>query len=576
MWLVRKPDRCREPVQSGMEDMQLHKVHLLSVNLLLLVSLHWQLVAATVMPNPVAQPISEEAQVNGLLTAGLIIKFAPALSSQFNLGAANASAAEQRALVQAAVSAQLQTLRSVAGMELAYERALTNDTYVVNLPQPIAPAQAATIAATLMARATDLGLVYVEPDYRRQAQLTPSDSYYDQQWHLQTFTPANDSSNLADAWNITTGSSTVVVAVLDTGIRFEHPDFAGRTVAGYDFVDDATTANDGDGRDSDPSDPGDWITVAESRSGPFRGCGASDSSWHGSHVAGILGAAGNDGVGIAGVTWQSPILPVRVLGKCGGLISDIADALRWAAGIDVAGVPHNNHPARVINLSLSGAGDCSNTEQSAINDVLNQGVVVVIAAGNSNQDAANYSPGNCHGVINVAATNRSGGRAAFSNYGTTVALSAPGGDNGGTAEDDILSTIDIGTQSPEAPGYAYYAGTSMAAPQVAGIAALMLAVNPSLTPAQIGQLLRTTVSPFPAGSSCTTTRCGAGIVNALAAVNAAANVAPTATPAPTTTPTPRPSATPTSTPTLAPTATIDVSLPFTDTRFLPLLHNRSR
>jgi serine protease len=556
--------------------MPLSRIHLLSVNILLLLSLHWQFVAAAAMPSPVDRPHSEEAAASGPLTPGLIIKFAPALSSKLNQAAANVTEAEQRAVVQAAVNAQLQTLSSVAGMELTYNRALTADTYVVSLPQPIEAAQAATMAETLMARATALGLVYVEPDHRRQAQLTPTDPLYEQQWHLQTFTATNDGISMADAWNITTGSSAVVIAVLDTGIRFEHPDFTGRTVAGYDFVDDAPTANDGDARDSDPSDPGDWITAAENRSGPFRGCGTSDSSWHGSHVAGILGAAGNDGVGIAGVTWQSPLLPVRVLGKCGGLISDIADALRWAAGIDVAGVPHNNHPARVINLSLSGAGACSNTEQNAINDVINQGAVVVVAAGNSNQDAASYSPGNCNGVINVAATNRGGNKAGFSNYGAAVALSAPGGDNGGDANDDILSTIDLGTQSPAEPGYAYYAGTSMASPQVAGIAALMLAVNPNLTPGQIGQLLRTTVNPFPAGSSCTTTRCGAGIVNALAAVNAAANVVPTATPAPTATATPRPTVTPTSTPTLAPTATIDVSLPFTDTRFLPLIHNRSR
>ena len=552
----------------------MHRLYLIPINLFLLVSLHWPLGSAGVTAMPIRQTARVNTTVNAPLTDQLMIKFTQPTSVLINQTAAAQRVADQAVAAQLAVTAQLQTLSSVADVALRYYRPMSGDAYVVKLPQPLEPARVATIAAKLMVAATDLGLTYVEPDYRRQAQLTPSDPLYEQQWHLQTFSATNDSSNLADAWNVTSGSSAVVIAVLDTGIRFDHPDFVGRTVAGYDFVGDVATANDGDARDSDPSDPGDWITAAESRSGPFRGCGASDSSWHGSHVAGILGAAGNDGVGIAGVTWQSPILPVRVLGKCGGLISDIADALRWAAGIDVAGVPHNNHPARVINLSLSGAGECSNTEQSAINDVVNQGVVVVIAAGNSNQDAANYSPGNCNGVINVAATNRSGSRAGFSNYGTAVALSAPGGDNGGTAEDDILSTIDLGTQSPAAPGYAYYAGTSMASPQVAGIAALMLAVNGGLTPPQIGQLLRTSVSPFPAGSSCTTTRCGTGIVNALAAVNAAANVAPTATPSPTATP--RPAVTPTSTPTLAPTATIDVSLPFTDTRYLPLIYNRRR
>ncbi len=550
--------------------MPLQRVHLILINLLLLFSVQWQLLTAAVMPQPLRQATSMDATVTAQLTDQLIIKFVPAATALGNQTGITATT------TQAAVTTQLQTLRTVANIELAYYRPMSGDAHVLKLPEAVEPARAQAIAARLMANAADLGLAYVEPDYRRQAQLTPSDPYYGEQWHLQATTANNYSGNLAEAWNVTTGSSSVVVAVLDTGIRAEHPDLVGRTVAGYDFVSDATVANDGDARDNDPSDPGDWITASESRFGPFRGCGASDSSWHGTHVAGILGATGNNGVGIAGVAWQSPILPVRVLGKCGGSVSDIADALRWAAGLEVAGVPANLHPARVINLSLAGAGSCSNTEQNAINEVINQGVVVVVAAGNSNQNAANYSPGNCHGVINVAATNRAGSKAAFSNYGATVALSAPGGDSGSETSADILSTIDLGTQGPQAAGYGYYAGTSMAAPQVAGIAALILARNGALTAAQVQQLLQSSTTDFPVGSSCTPTNCGTGIVNALAALNAADNLVTTPTPALTATTvsataTPRPLFTPTTVPTLTPTATIDGSLPLSTTHYLPLI-----
>ena len=182
---------------------------------------------------------------------------------------------------------------------------------------------------------------------------------------------------------------------------------------GYDFINDVTVSNDGDGRDTDPSDPGDY------------GCG-NGSSWHGTHVSGTIGAASNNGVGVTGVNWVSKILPARVLGVCGGYISDIADAIRWSAGIAVAGVPTNANPARVENLSLGGTEACSNTMQSAINDAVTRGTVVVVAAGNENADASTSEPANCDNVIAVGATTRTGGRASFSNYGSRVTLSAPG------------------------------------------------------------------------------------------------------------------------------------------------------
>lgn len=544
----------------------LKKLPLIALHLLLIISLHWQLPAraATLTSQQQTPAVSTTPSTTptDLLLDQLIIQFAATTAAPADASQVVAAQAD----TAAAVSAQLQTLSTVAGVTLAYERAMSGDAYVVKLPEAMALANVEAIAATLRADAANLGIAYVEPDYRRQAQLTPNDEAYGEQWNLSS----TYGINAANAWNVTTGSSAVVVAVLDTGIRTDHPELAGRTVGGYDFVADSRMANDGNSRDSDPSDPGDWITAAENSGGYFRGCGVSDSSWHGSHVAGILGAAANNSAGIAGVNWQSRILPVRVLGKCGGTVSDIVDAMRWAAGIAVNGVPHNDHPARVINLSLAGSGSCSATEQRAINDVISRGVTVVVAAGNSNENAANSSPGNCNGVINVAATDRAGSKASYSNYGTVVTISAPGGDS----DEAILSTIDLGAQGPQAPGYAAYAGTSMASPHVAGVVALMLAKNSSLTPTQVRQLLRAAVTQFPSGSSCNTSRCGSGIVDALAAVNAAA-ASVAATPTPTRTPTRKPTATPTRkgtpTPTFTPTATIDYNLPMTNTHYLPLI-----
>lgn len=183
--------------------------------------------------------------------------------------------------------------------------------------------------------------------------LVPNDPQYTNQWHYK----GTYGIDAPAAWDIITGSTDIVVAVIDTGIC-NHADLAGRYLPGYDFVSDVLVANDGGGRDGDASDPGDWITAAEDGSGYFAGCGASDSSWHGTHVAGTIGAASNNNFGVAGINWVSKILPVRVLGKCGGNTSDIIDGMRWAAGLTVAGVPANPYPAKVLNMSLGGSGAC--------------------------------------------------------------------------------------------------------------------------------------------------------------------------------------------------------------------------
>jgi len=298
------------------------------------------------------------------------------------------------------------------------------------------------------------------------------------------------------------------VAVIDTGYR-PHADLSGQILAGYDFISDATIANDGGGRDSDASDPGDWTAAGECGAGEP----ASNSSWHGTHVAGTIAALTNNGSGVAGVAFGAKVVPVRVLGKCGGYTSDIADGIIWASGGTVSGVPNIAARAQVINMSLGGGGACDTTTQNAINGARSRGTVVVVAAGNEAQNASNSSPANCSGVITVAATNRSGGRASYSNYGTIVDVAAPGGDSGAA----ILSTLNAGTKGPGADSYAGYMGTSMATPHVAGVVALMLAKNAALTPDEVEARLKSSVRAFPASCS----GCGAGIVNASAAVDAA-------------------------------------------------------
>jgi serine protease len=244
----------------------------------------------------------------------------------------------------------------------------------------------------------------------------------------------------------------------------------------------------------------------------------------GTHVAGTIGASGNNSIGITGINWNSGILPVRVLGKCGGYASDLADSMLWAAGIAVDGVPTNAHPARVLNMSLSGAGSCLRSIQSAVNQVSSVGAVIVVSAGNSSTDANGFYPANCDGVITTAATDINGERASYSNYGLNVMISAPGGTMSYTNDPNgILSTFNTGLSVPAIDSYAYYQGTSMAVPHVSGVISLMLSVNPDLTPRQIHALLQTTARSFPSGSTCTISDCGAGILDAEAAVTAASN-----------------------------------------------------
>jgi serine protease len=390
------------------------------------------------------------------------------------------------------------------GATLRALRATANGANVLQLNRTMSLDEARQLAAELKSR--DTNVEYAEPDRILVPLATPTDPSYTQQWDLFE---ASGGINAPAAWAKSTGAG-INVAVIDTGYR-PHADLSGQILPGYDFISTTSIANDGGGRDTDASDPGDWTPAGSCGSG----IPAADqhSSWHGTHVSGTIAAKTNNGLGIAGIAYNAKIVPARVLGRCGGYTSDIADAMIWASGGTVTGVPANANKARVLNLSLGGSGACDTTTQNAINSARSRGAVVVVAAGNSNTNAINSNPANCAGVITVAATNRAGGKASYSNYGTNVTVAAPGGDNGA----GILSTLNSGTTTPASDNYAYYMGTSMATPHVAGVVALMLAANPALTPDDVAAKLKSTARAFPAACS----GCGAGIVNASAAVDAA-------------------------------------------------------
>ena len=342
----------------------------------------------------------------------------------------------------------------------------------------------------------------VEPDALLQPFFTPNDTdYASKQWH---YFEATGGLNLPLAWDKATGTG-VIVAVIDTGIT-THTDLNANIVGGYDFISNATTAADGGGRDSNPADAGDSTTANQCQANTA----ARGSSWHGTHVAGTIAAVSNNAKGVAGVAFNAKVSPLRVLGKCGGSISDIADAINWASGGTVSGVPANTNVAKVINMSLGGPGTCGTTTQSAINSAVGRGSVVIVAAGNSNTNVSGFNPANCANVVAVAATNRSGGRSYYSNYGALIDVAAPGGElTQTTSNNGIWSTLNAGTTTPGAESYAFYQGTSMAAPHVAGVAALILSKG-AKTPAEIETLLKANTRPFPA--TCTT--CGTGIVDA--------------------------------------------------------------
>lgn len=412
------------------------------------------------------------------------------------------------------------------GLAFRAARNLYGDVHVVRLDALTTPA---TLDAKLATLRADAAVEYAEPDARMRAHAIPNDTLFTGtpgvagrtgQWYMQAIqgTPVGQTTaatNAVAAWDVTTGAESVVVAILDTGVRFDHPDLlrvanGGKLLDGRDFVSTDSgggtlTANDGDGWDADASDPGDWITAADKSNALFADCDEDASSWHGTRVSGIVGALSNNATGIAGFSWRSRLLPVRVLGKCGGYVSDIIAGMRWAAGLPLANVPTNPTPAKVLNLSLGGTADaCSAAYQSAIDEVIARGALVVVSAGN--EGTALDQPANCRGVVAVTAVRHAGTKVGFANLGVGTTIAAPGGNcvlvgPGDPCLFSIDTTTNLGSTVPAGNGYTdqtrINVGTSFSAPIVSGIAALVYAAHPTLTPAQASARLQAGARAFP-------------------------------------------------------------------------------
>ncbi len=535
--------------------MRSHPLRSFGLSLLLPLAIAATAAAAERQPAPRAAP-------QGSLDARVIVAYraaAPLVREQaLAVGAS-------RAQVVATYQHRADVLARRAGVPLKVGRAIGTQAHVVTATGLSSSALAAQLRA-------DPNVEYAVVDQRRRALMVPSDPLYAAgpavnlaaqtggpaagQWYLRAPTDLFKSAiNAEAAWDVTTGSPDIVVAVLDTGVRYDHVDLQGRLLSGYDFISDAATANDGGARDADANDPGDWITAAEDASGPFKGCGVEDSSWHGTQTSALIGAATNNGLGMAGIAHGARLLPVRVLGKCGGYDSDILAGMLWAAGIDQAGLVGSRTPARVLNMSLGGDGACSAAYADAVAQVTARGAVVVAAAGNSAGHAVG-TPANCAGVIGVAGLRHAGTKVGFSDLGPEITIGAPGGNCVNVGVGDaclypILTASNSGTRGPNAGGSIYTdgfdisVGTSFSAPIVSGTLALMLSARPELTPAELTAALKASARPYPTSGAdngpgdptpvtpclpptgadqlqcyCTTALCGAGMVDAAGALAA--------------------------------------------------------
>jgi len=416
----------------------------------------------------------------------------------------NSESSKSRSSVD--LASELSQVEAAIGVQLTHDRTIATGGELIRTETVLSAADAHEL---LDAFEQSDNLVYVEPDAILQPDFVPSDARYSEQWNLFEF-PGG--INAPAAWDWVTGIG-VTVAVLDSGIT-QHPDL--NTIGGYDFIrlpieiePNPIFPRDNNGRDADPSDEGTW-EVAEQcgndEDDTFRP--TSESSWHGTGVAGVIGAETDNGIGVAGVAFDADIVPVRVLGACGGRLSDVSEAVIWAAGGNVHGIPANPNPADVLNLSLGIPGDCGTTMRTAIDTALSLGAVVVVSAGNSSVDAATQTPANCPGAITVAATNRAG-EAAGTNHGSVVDIAAPGS--------GILTTSNTGETTPAQSTFDPETGTSFAAPQVAGVIALMLEADPSLSRSEIMSLLASNARPLQAPCP---EGCGAGIVDAGATIAA--------------------------------------------------------
>jgi serine protease len=536
-------------------------------------------------------PVRTHAAVLGPEAARLVVGFRATPGNTVIKSIKIRARTQSVKIVQARTTeGDLAALIQRTGVGMAGSRQLTPSMHVVYLRKVLYGADVNTALDKLRA---DPAVEFADVDQRRYAMSIPNDPLFPApadiattdasgrsgQWYMQTPSSATitvdgtatedlSATDAVSAWTITTGSSGTVIADVDSGVRFDHPDllragFGGRLLPGYDFVGgdfNRTTgaalgtfliANDGDGWDPDPSDPGDWINSTDQQNAlfPSADCPVEDSSWHGTRVMGVLGALTNNAVGIAGMTWNPYILPVRALGKCGGYDSDIIAGMEWAVGMTVnnpdgSAVPDNPYPADIINLSLGGSGSCPADYQSALATLSTMGVLVVASAGN--QSGAVAAPGNCAGVLAVAGLRNVGTKVGYSSFGAQVGIAAPAGNcvnSSGACLRSIDTTYNTGLTVPAENGYTNETesnlGTSFSAPIVSGIAALMRAVNANLTPAQLIARIEASATPFPPNTgnlpvcpsvdptsgecSCVTGQCGAGMVNALSAVTAALN-----------------------------------------------------
>ncbi len=385
--------------------------------------------------------------------------------------------------------------------------ALANTSKIeLNLPQGVRlSSQQRLRLQTLISLKTipqDPDVEYVELNLLAQAHATPDDPFYSSQWHYRAI-------NLPLAWDITTGTANVIVAVVDTGVLVNHPDLSSKLIAGYDFISDATRARDGDGLDPNPNDPGDLQF-------------GSSSSFHGTHVAGTIGAATDNGEGAAGVTWQTSIMPLRVLGVGGGTTFDVVQAVRYAAGLSNNSGTLPIQRADIINLSL-GSSFSSQSEQDAYTAAIQAGVIIVASAGNETTDVPSY-PASYDGVISVSATTISNSIASYSNFGSAIDIAAPGGSNitdlnGDGIGDGVISSMgDDSGNGPVEFGYAALSGTSMAAPHVAGVIALMKSLYPTLSTAEFNAALLAGDLTDDLGSPGRDDQYGYGLINATKAI----------------------------------------------------------
>jgi len=414
---------------------------------------------------------------------------------------------------KAAEAAVAKVADQVADAQVTKVVPITDSMAAVTLDAPLTASETTKVED----RVTDLNGVKAAEGAGWFRPTTTHDADYSLLWNLSS--SGTYGTHAEDAWPKSTGAN-AVVGVIDTGIT-AHPDLTGSSsrviggniIDGYDFISNATVAGDGNGRDSNPTDTGDF-TRSEA------------SSWHGTHVAGIIAALTDNSIGVAGVAPNAKVEPLRVLGRGGGEEQDVIAAIYWGAGISVNGLPTNPQPADVLNLSLGMSGSCSTAMQTAINAATARDVIVVAAAGNGDiygngLPVATSSPANCNNVISVGATTKLGTLAGYSNYGDAkeLTISAPGGGDGRAAgEGSIFSTINSGSTTLRSPAYDYMSGTSMAAPHVAATVALLKSLDPGLTLAEVKNLLTTTAQTTPTCGDC-----GAGRLNTAAAVAALAN-----------------------------------------------------